>query len=86
MRLRVTGGRCAGILPNALVLWLLSIGGREVDFKRMNLIPLRVGSPALRYRQELLQAGAWGSRFWCVHGGIISPPTSPIDMMRIAGR
>ena len=73
MRLRVTGGRCAGILPNALVLWLLFIGGREVDFELMNLIPLGVGSPALRYRQKLLQASAWGHRLWFVHGGIISP-------------
>jgi uncharacterized protein (DUF779 family) len=69
--LRMTGGGCRGVSPSALVQRLLLIGGRELNFKLMDLIPLGVSSPALRYRQKLVQASAGGHRLWCVHGGII---------------
>jgi hypothetical protein len=68
MGLSMTGGGCRGTSPNALVLGLLLVGGREADFKLMDLVPLGVSSPALRYGQELLQASAWGHRLGCVHG------------------
>jgi len=71
MGLGMTGRWCRGITPNALVRWLLSIGGREVNFKLIDLIPLGVSAPALRYGQKLLQASAWGHRLRCVHGAII---------------
>jgi hypothetical protein len=62
---------CRGVSPSALVQRLLSIGGRELNFKLMDLIPLCVSSPTFRYRQKLVQASAGGHRLWCVHGGII---------------
>jgi hypothetical protein len=47
-------GTTSGVIsPNPLVRWLLSIGGREIDFKLMDLIPLGVSSPALRNREKL---------------------------------
>jgi hypothetical protein len=58
--LRMTGGGCRSVSPSALVERLLSIGGRELNFKLMDLIPLGVSSLALRYRQKLLQASAGG--------------------------
>jgi hypothetical protein len=67
----MTGGGCGSVSPSALVRRLRSIGGRELDFKLVNLIPLGVGSPALRYREQLLQASAGGHRLWRVHAGII---------------
>src|SRR5215831_14511545 len=69
---RMTGDCCSGVSPSALVQRLLSIGGRELNFKLMDLIPLGVSSLALRYRQKLLQASAGGHRLWCIHGAIIS--------------
>jgi hypothetical protein len=39
----------------------------------MNLIPLGVGSAALRYREKFLQTSAGGHRLWGIHGGIIPP-------------
>jgi hypothetical protein len=42
--------------PSALLQTLLSMGGRELDFKLMDLIPLVVSSAGRRYRQKLLQA------------------------------
>ena len=67
----MAGGGCRGVSPSALVQRLRSIGGRKRNFKLMDLVPLGVGSPTLRYRQKLLQASAGGSRLGCVHGGII---------------
>jgi hypothetical protein len=83
----MTGRGCRNISPNALVQRVLSIGGREVDFKVMDLIPLGVSSPAFRYRQKLLQASAWGFRLWCVHGCIISSfdKRSPANTERTGG-
>ena len=75
---RLTRGRSRRVSPSVLVQWLLSIGGRELNFKVMDLIPLGVSSPALRYREKLLQASAGGHRLWCVHGGIIPSSTSAI--------
>src|SRR5205814_3819828 len=71
MRLRMTGAGCNGISSSALVQRLLSICGRELDLKFMDLVPLGVGSPALRYGEKLLQASAGGHRLRCVHDGII---------------
>src|ERR1700746_2172466 len=68
---RMAGGGSRDVSPGALVLRLRSIGGRELNFKLMDLVPLGVGSPTLRYRQKLLQASPGGHRLWCVHGGII---------------
>jgi len=56
--LRMTGGGCRVIPPSALVERLLLIGGRELNFKLMDLIPLSISSPILRYRQKLVQASA----------------------------
>jgi hypothetical protein len=67
----MTGGGCKGVLPSALLQSLLSIGGRKLDFKLMDLIPLGISSLALRYRQKLLQATVGGNRLWCIHGNII---------------
>jgi hypothetical protein len=67
----LTGGGCRGVSPSALLLRLLPIGGGELDFKRMDLIPLGVSALALRYRQKLLQAIVGRHRLWCIHGDII---------------
>ena len=69
--LKMTGGGYRGVSPSALLRSLLAIGGRELDFKLMDLIPLSISALTLRYRQKLLQASAGGHRLWCVHGGII---------------
>ena len=71
MGLRMTGGGCRSVSPSALIQRLLSIGRRELNFKRMNLIPLGVSSLGLPYRQKLLQATLGGNRLWCSHGDII---------------
>ena len=70
--LRMTGGGYRGISPSALLRRLLAIGGRELNFKLMDLIPLGVSSLTLRYRQKFLQATAGRHRLWCMHGDIIS--------------
>ena len=70
--LRMTGGGYRGVSPSALLRSLLAIGGRELDFKLMDLIPLGISSPTLRYRQKLLQATAGRHRLWCRHDDIIS--------------
>ena len=67
----MTGGSCKGVSLSALVQRLLSIGGRELNFQLMDLIPLGISSPALRYRQKFLQATVGGNRLWCIHGNII---------------
>ena len=72
----MTGAGCNGISSSALVQRLLSICGRELDLKFMDLVPLGVGSPALRYGEKLLQASAGGHRLRCVHGGIIPWPSA----------
>ena len=69
----MTDGGCRAVSRSALLQRLLSIGGRELNFKLMDLIPLGVSPPALRYRQKLLQATVGGNRLWCIHGDIISP-------------
>ena len=69
--LRMTDGGCNAVSLSALLQRLLSIGGRELDFKLMDLIPLGVSPPALRYGQKLLQATVGGTRLWCIHGDII---------------
>ena len=69
--LRMTGGGYRGVSPSALLRSLLAIGGRELDFKLMDLIPLGISSLTLRYRQKLLQATVGGNRWWCIHGEII---------------
>src|SRR4030095_1149915 len=79
---RMTGGSCRSVSPSALVQRLLSIGGRELNFKLMNLIPLGVSSPALRYREKLLQASAGGHRLWFGHGGIIPSFDSAVPPAR----
>lgn len=58
MGFRMTGGGCRGVSPSALLRRLLSIGRGELNFKLMDFIPLGIRSPALRYRQKLLQAAA----------------------------
>ena len=84
---RMTGGGCRGVSPSALVQRLLPIAGRELNFKLMDFIPLGVSSPALRYRQKLLQASAGGHRLWCVHGAIIpSISALPPAQVRATGR
>ena len=70
--LRMTGGGYRGVSPSALLRSLLAIGGRELDFKLMDLIPLGISSPTLRYRQKLLQATAGRHWLWWMHGDIIS--------------
>jgi len=69
--LRMNGGGYSGVSPSALLRSRLAIGGRELDFKLMDLIPLGISSLTLRYRQKLLQASAGGHRLWCMHGRII---------------
>lgn len=78
----MTGGGCRGVSPSALVQRLLSIGGRELNFKLMDLVPLGVSSPTLRYHKKLLQPSAGGHRFWCVHGGIIPSFASAVSPAR----
>ena len=68
---RLTGGGYRGISRKALLRSLLAIGGRELDFKLMDLIPLGISSLTLRYRQQLLQATVGGNRWWWIHGEII---------------
>jgi hypothetical protein len=67
----MTRGGCSRFPASALVRRLLSVGRGELDFKLMDLVPLGVGSPALRYREKLLQASPRRLRLWSVHGGII---------------
>ena len=55
---RMTGGDCRGVSPSALLQRLFSIGRGELNLKLMDLLPLGVRSPALRYGQKLLQAAA----------------------------
>ena len=69
---RMTGGDHGAVSPSALIRSLLTIGGRELDFKLMDLIPLGISSLTLRYRQKFLQATAERHRLWCMHGDIIS--------------
>jgi hypothetical protein len=45
-----------GFPPGALVRSVLPIGGSQLDFELIDFIPLGVGSLALRYREEFLQA------------------------------
>jgi hypothetical protein len=71
--LGMTRGSCKGVSPSALLQRLLSIGGRELNFQLMDLIPLGVSSPGLRYRQKFLQATMGGNRLGCIHGDIIPP-------------
>jgi len=70
-RPRLTCSGCRGVSPSALIRSLLAIGGRELDFKLMDFIPLSISSLALRYRQKLLQASAGGHRLWRMHSSII---------------
>ena len=70
--LGTTGGGYRGVSRKALLRRLLAIGGRELDFKLMDLIPLGIRSLTLRYRQKFLQATAGRHRLWCMHGDIIS--------------
>src|SRR4029450_10798091 len=79
---RMPGGSCRSVSPSALVQRLLSIGGRELNFKLMNLIPLGVSSPALRYSEKPLQASAGGHRLWFGHGGIIPSFDSAVPPAR----
>jgi len=59
------------IPPRALLLRSLRpIARSELDFKLVELIPLRFGPPRLRYREELLQALTRGSRLRRIHGGV----------------
>ena len=80
--LRTTGGGYRGVSPSALLRSLLTVGGRELDFKLMDLIPLGISSLTLRYRQEFLQTTTGRHRLWCVHGDIISS----FDRCSSAGR
>jgi hypothetical protein len=50
----VTGGIGRGVSPSVLLQMLCPIGGGELNFKLMDLIPLGVSALALRYRQKLL--------------------------------
>ena len=70
--LRMTGRGYRDISPSALLRSLLAIGGRGLNFKLMDLIPLGISSLTLRYRQKFLQATAGRHRLWCMHGDIIS--------------
>src|SRR5882672_2848679 len=61
LAVRVAAGpgmtRGVGAVPAvALLRSLLSIAGRELDFKLIELVPLGFGSLPLRYREQLLQA------------------------------
>jgi hypothetical protein len=67
----LTGGGCRGVSPNALLRRLLPICRGELNFQRMDLVPLGIGALTLRYRQKVLQAATGGHRLWCIHGGII---------------
>ena len=58
----MTDGGCNAVSLSALLQRLLSIGGRELDFKLMDLIPLGVSPLALWYGQKLLQAAVGGAR------------------------
>jgi hypothetical protein len=50
----MNGGGYSGVSPSALLQRLLPIGGGELNFKLMDLIPLGISALALRYRQKLL--------------------------------
>ena len=52
------GGRYRVVASGALLQRLFAIGCRELNFKLMDLIPLRIRTLALRYREKLLQAAA----------------------------
>ena len=57
-----------GVIPwNALLRRYFSVGGRERNFKLVDLIPLSIGSLSFRNRQKRLQALAWGNRLWFIH-------------------
>ena len=59
LRLTMGGGRCRVASSGSLLQRLFAIGCRELNFKLMDLIPLRIRTLALRYREKLLQAAAW---------------------------
>ena len=58
LRLTMGGGRYRVVASGALLQRLFAIGCRELNFKLMDLIPLRIRTLALRYREKLLQAAA----------------------------
>src|SRR5258706_4242620 len=61
-----------GVPPGTLPRSLLSIARSELDFKLVDLVPLSVGSLALPYREQLVQALTGGNGLGGrVHGGII---------------
>jgi hypothetical protein len=62
----MTGGwRCAPL--SAALRGVFSIPGSQFDFKVINLVPLGVGSLAIRYLKKLLQALTGRNRLWCIH-------------------
>ena len=46
---------------------VFSIPGSQFDFKVINLVPLGVGSFAIRYLKKLLQALTGRNRLRCIH-------------------
>ncbi len=67
----LTGGSCRSVPRSALVQGLLPIGGGELNFKLMDLIPLGVSALTLRYCQKFLQATAGRHLLWRIHAHII---------------
>jgi hypothetical protein len=51
---------------------VFSIPGSQFDFQVINLVPLGIGSLAIRYLKKLLQALTGRNRLRCIHGWIIS--------------
>jgi len=60
-----------GAPPSAGLRSALSIAGSQLDFKVIYLIPLSLGSLAVRYSKKLLQAIMGRNGLRCIHAGII---------------
>jgi len=67
----MTGGNRSAPL-SAPLRGVFSIPGSQVDFELINLVPLGVGSLAIRYLKKLLQALTGRNRLRSIHGWIIS--------------
>ena len=63
--------RCAPL--SAPLLGVVSVPGSQFDFKVINLVPLGVGSLAIRYLKKLLQALTRRNRLRRIHGDSSAP-------------
>jgi hypothetical protein len=79
----MTGGYRSAPL-SAPLRGVFSIPRSQFDFKVINLVPLGIGSLAIRYLKKLLQALTGRNRLRWIHGCIISSldKSSPLGSRR----